>query len=121
MYLCTDQQSSCITSCIFSHGNINSCVTELAVGQQEAEVWPEVGLQCAHTHNVGHALLIGLLGQNVSSGTDSASQVRRGYSDHWEIEVQQEYCVMPFEVCAYPSEPLQAPHASMVYGFSSTQ
>jgi len=72
-------------------------VTEPAVGQQEAEVWPEVGLQCAHTHNVGHALLIGLLGQNVSGGTDSASQVRRGYSDHWEIEVQQEDCVMPFE------------------------
>ena len=64
------------------HGNINSCVTEPAVGQSEAEVWPEVGLQCTYTHNVGHALLIGLLGQNISCGTDSTSQVCRDYSDH---------------------------------------
>ena len=75
------------------HGNINSCVTEPAVGQPEAEVWPEVGLQCTYTHNVGHALLIGLLGQNISCGTDSTSQVCRDYSDHYKIEVQQEYCI----------------------------
>ena len=49
--------------------------TEPPVEQQEAEMWSEVGLQCAHTHSVGHALLIGLLCQKFSSGTDSGSQV----------------------------------------------